>query len=144
MTFFALDPRLERDTLEVAESPLSMLRLFNDERYFWVVLVPKVVDAIEWFDLPDAHQKALMDEALSCGRVIGAQPSTLKVNLGALGNVVRQLHVHIIGRNESDPAWPGPVWGHSPAVPMSAQRQSERVQALKNSALGLRFSFTGI
>lgn len=143
MNRFSLDQRLERDTVPVAESPLSLLRLFNDERYFWVVLVPKVSEAVEWFDLPDAQQKSLMDEALACGRLIGAQPGTHKVNLGALGNVVRQLHVHIVGRHEGDPAWPGPVWGHSPAVPMSPARQSERIQALKNSALGLRFSFTG-
>lgn len=141
---FALDARLERDTLPVAESPLSILRLFNDDRYFWVILVPKIADAVEWFDLPEAQQQRLMDEALACGRVIGAQPEIQKVNLGALGNIVRQLHVHVVGRHEGDPAWPGPVWGHSPAVPMSATRMSERIQALKNSALGLRFSFTGI
>lgn len=141
---FTLDARLERDTIAVAESPLSMLRLFNDDRYFWVVLVPKVANASEWFELSDAQQKALMDEALACGKVIGAQPGTHKVNLGALGNVVRQLHVHVVGRHEGDPAWPGPVWGQSPAVPMSGGQLSARIQALKNSALGLRFSFTGV
>ena len=144
MAMFALDARLERDTLPVAESALSLLRLFNDERYFWVVLIPKVADTAEWFELTDAQQKALMDDTLACGRVIGAQPGVSKVNVGALGNVVRQLHVHVVGRHEGDPAWPGPVWGHSPAIPMSAPRLSERIQALKNSALGLRFSFTGI
>lgn len=141
---FTLDARLERDTIAVAESPLSLLRLFNDDRYFWVVLVPKVADVCEWFELSEAQQKALMDEALACGRVIGAQPGTHKVNLGALGNIVRQLHVHVLGRSEGDPAWPGPVWGHSPAIPTSAERVSARIQALKNSALGLRFSFTGV
>lgn len=144
MTYFALDSRLEQDTLPVAESTVSLLRLFNDQRYFWVVLIPKVPDAGEWFELSEPLQHALMDEALACGKVIGADPATQKVNLGALGNVVRQLHVHIVGRHTDDPAWPGPVWGHSPAVPMSAHCQFQRIQALKNSALGSRFSFTGV
>ncbi len=141
---FTLDARLERDTIAVAESPLSLLRLFNDDRYFWVVLVPKVANASEWFELAEPLQKTLMDEALACGKVIGAQPGTHKVNLGALGNIVRQLHIHVLGRHEGDPAWPGPVWGHSPAVPMGDTVLSARIQALKNSALGLRFSFTGV
>lgn len=144
MNGFLLDARLQRDTVAVAESQLSLLRLFNDERYFWVILIPKVPGAVEWFDLESSWQMCLMDEALTCGKVIGSQPITQKVNLGALGNVVEQLHVHIVGRHSHDPAWPGPVWGHSPAVPMSQQCQSERIQTLKNSILGLRFSFTGI
>jgi diadenosine tetraphosphate (Ap4A) HIT family hydrolase len=141
---FTLDARLERDTIAVAESPLSLLRLFNDERYFWVVLVPKVANVSEWFELAEPLQKTLMDEALACGKVIGAQPGNHKVNMGALGNIVRQLHVHVLGRHEGDPAWPGPVWGHSPAVPMGEALVSARIQTLKNSALGLRFSFTGV
>lgn len=133
-----------RDTIAVAESSLSLLRLFNDERYFWLVLIPKLAGAVEWFDLPTPYQQTLLDEALACGKVIGGLPETQKVNLGALGNVVPQLHIHVVGRHAQDPAWPGPVWGHSPAIPLTPESLSARVRTLKNSSLDLRFSFSSV
>lgn len=141
MNSFILDERLQRDTLPVAESALSLLRLFNDARYFWLVLIPKIPGAVEWFDLIPSHQQQLHAEAMACGKVLGTQPEITKVNLGALGNVVRQLHVHLVARSEKDPAWPGPVWGHSPAIALSEQQFTERVDILQKSSLSTLFTF---
>ncbi|CBL44616.1 conserved hypothetical protein [gamma proteobacterium HdN1] len=141
MSQFILDERLQRDTLEVAESPLSLLRMFNDSRYFWLILIPKIHGAVELHTLPPSVRVQLTNETMLCSEAIANQPNVSKINTGALGNIVRQLHVHIVGRNPTDPAWPGPVWGHSLAVPLSISEHSERVQILKNSVLGADFCF---
>ena len=109
---FTLDPRLEADTLFVADGPLSQLRLMDDARFPWLVLVPRVPDAVEWIDLEGGAQRLLLAEINQAGRLLQAHFAPIeKLNIGALGNIVRQLHIHIVGRRESDAAWPGPVWG---------------------------------
>jgi diadenosine tetraphosphate (Ap4A) HIT family hydrolase len=117
---FALDPRLQADTIHVASLPICELLVMNDSRYPWVILVPRVVGARELYDLSDDQQAIVHADMMGVSRVIGAWPGVEKVNIGALGNVVSQLHIHILGRHAGDPAWPGPVWGHSPRVPYSA------------------------
>ena len=117
---FSLDPRLEADTLFVAQSRLCDVRLMNDSRYRWLVLVPRVVGAVELFDLTPEDGQQAWKEILALGSLVGGLPGVDKVNIGALGNMVRQLHIHIVGRHVGDPAWPGPVWGHSPATPYSS------------------------
>lgn len=138
---FVTDPRLLKDTLPLGRSAHNELRLMNDSRYRWLVLIPQVAEAVEWFDLDSAHRQALFDDVMCCGealRSLGAH----KVNTGALGNVVRQLHVHVLARQEGDPAWPGPVWGHSPAVPYDARALQECCETLARSSLASRFTFT--
>jgi diadenosine tetraphosphate (Ap4A) HIT family hydrolase len=114
---FELDPRLQADTLHLASLPMCELLLMNDCRYPWAILVPHVVGARELHDLSDDQQIAIHADMMRVSRAIGAWPGVEKVNIGALGNVVAQLHIHIVGRHAGDPAWPGPVWGHSPRVP---------------------------
>jgi|ERR1700761_540779 diadenosine tetraphosphate (Ap4A) HIT family hydrolase len=115
MTDFQLHTRLVADTFPIADWKLSRVLLMNDSRYRWVVLVPRRVDAVELFDLPEDDRTLLMAEiADAAARLKG---DAAKINIGTLGNLVPQLHVHIVARNPGDPAWPGPVWGHSPAVP---------------------------
>ena len=116
MTDFVLDPRLAADSAFIADGPLSQVRLMDDTRFPWLVLVPRVNGASEWLELDGGQQRLLLAEINQAGQLIRAQPGVEKLNIGALGNVVRQLHVHLVGRHESDPAWPGPVWGHGAAV----------------------------
>jgi diadenosine tetraphosphate (Ap4A) HIT family hydrolase len=114
---FALDPRLEADTIPIGDLPLSSVLLLNDARFPWFVLVPRRPGASEITDLSDADSAALMGEMRIAARVMLELSQPDKLNLGALGNVVPQLHVHVVGRFRSDPAWPGPVWGHGTRSP---------------------------
>ena len=116
MTDFVLDPRLAADTAFIADGPLSQVRLMDDTRFPWLVLVPRVNGVSEWLELDGGQQRLLLTEINQAGQLIRAQPGVEKLNIGALGNIVRQLHVHLIGRHEGDPAWPGPVWGQGAAV----------------------------
>lgn len=116
MTDFALDPRLAADTAFIADGPLSQVRLMDDTRFPWLVLVPRVNGVSEWLELDGGQQRLLLAEINQAGQLIRAQPGVEKLNIGALGNIVRQFHVHLIGRHEGDPAWPGPVWGQGAAV----------------------------
>ncbi|WP_338546313.1 HIT family protein [Pseudomonas benzopyrenica] len=114
---FQIDPRLASDSLEVASLTLCQVLLLNDRRYDWLVLVPRREGVTEVLDLSPQDQAQLWREVTLVAQVLrGAQPA-LKLNIGALGNIVRQLHLHVLLRQEGDPAWPGPVWGHSPREP---------------------------
>jgi diadenosine tetraphosphate (Ap4A) HIT family hydrolase len=114
---FQLDSRLEADTIPVGDLALSSVLLLNDARFPWFVLVPRIPGASELTDLSDEQSVRLMDEIRVATRVMIALSKPDKVNVGALGNIVTQLHVHVIGRFRSDPAWPGPVWGHGTRSP---------------------------
>ena len=122
MTDFILDPRLERDSAFACDLPLCQVRVFNDERWPWLVLVPRVAGAVELTDLTGLQRAVLMEEivkadeaVLALGATFGRLPE--KTNVAALGNVVSQLHVHVIGRRADDPAWPRPVWNEGVAKP---------------------------
>ena len=112
---FSLDPRLAADTVLVADGPLSQLRLMDDARFPWLVLVPRVPEVSEWLELDGAQQRLLLAEINQAGNLIRTESGTEKLNIGALGNIVRQLHVHLVGRHAGDAAWPGPVWGSGTA-----------------------------
>jgi diadenosine tetraphosphate (Ap4A) HIT family hydrolase len=114
---FTLHPRLAADTIFVEDWALSRVLLMNDARYRWLVLVPRVADVSEVFDLLPADRATLNDETSRAAQMLKRLTACAKINIGALGNLVPQLHVHIVARNPGDPAWPGPVWGHSAAVP---------------------------
>jgi diadenosine tetraphosphate (Ap4A) HIT family hydrolase len=114
---FALDERLAKDPLVIGDMRLSRVLLMNDARWPWLILVPRREGAVELTDL-DANDRALLiEEAASAARFLKAHTGAPKINLGALGNLVRQLHLHVVARNSGDPAWPGPVWGHGAATP---------------------------
>ena len=117
---FALDARLEADTLPLGDLALSSVRLMNDARFPWLILVPRRAALSELTDLDEADAAMLMDEMRIATRVMLALAKPDKVNIGALGTVVSQLHVHVVGRFRSDPAWPGPVWGSGVASPYPA------------------------
>ena len=108
---FEVDPRLAADSAFIADGPLSQVRLIDDTRFPWLVLVPRVAGATEWIDLDGGRQRLLLAELNQVGQLLRAESGVEKLNIGALGNVVRQLHVHLVGRHAGDAAWPGPVWG---------------------------------
>lgn len=112
---FLADPRLQADSAFIAEGPLSQVRLMDDSRFPWLILVPRVAAASEWIDLDGQQQRLLLAEINQVSRLLRAEPGVQKLNIGALGNIVRQLHVHLVGRHEGDAAWPGPVWGSGSA-----------------------------
>lgn len=131
MAGFELDPRLAGDTLLVADGPLSQLRLMDDARFPWLVLVPRVPGAVEWLDLPGDQQRLLLAELNLAGRLLRGLGPVHKLNIGALGNVVRQLHVHVVARQEGDAAWPGPVWGAGARQPYMAERRVALLSSLR-------------
>lgn len=129
MSDFELDPRLAADSAFVADGPLSQVRLMDDQRFPWLVLVPRVAAASEWIDLDGAQQRLLLAEINQVSRLLQQEPGVGKLNIGALGNIVRQLHIHLVARHEGDPAWPGPVWGSGPAQRFDAEVLRQRAEA---------------
>jgi diadenosine tetraphosphate (Ap4A) HIT family hydrolase len=117
MDNFILDHRLEADSVPLGRLSVCQVRLMNDGRWPWLVLVPMRHGAVELHDLPQAGIAAVFDEILMASRALKSVTGALKINTGALGNVVRQLHIHVVARNEGDPNWPAPVWGFGARQP---------------------------
>jgi diadenosine tetraphosphate (Ap4A) HIT family hydrolase len=133
---WTLDPRLEADSIPLGDLPLSRVLLMNDANYPWLILVPRRPNLVELIDLDDSGQATLMIEIARAARALKDVTPCDKLNVAALGNTVRQLHVHVIARRSGDPAGAGPVWGAVPARPYeSAER--ERLAAALRGALGL-------
>ena len=128
-----LDPQLAADTHPVAHLPLSELRLMDDANHPWLILVPRVAGAGEWLDLDDAAQAGLTREITLASRALQAAFKPHKLNVAALGNVVSQLHVHVIARYRDDIAWPRPVWGTATAKPYTPEALVERVATLQRN-----------
>jgi len=119
---FALDPRLQQDTLPIGDFPLCRLLLSNDSNYPWFILVPRRADVSELFQLDDADQQQLWRETTALAELLKDSFDAHKLNVAALGNVVSQLHMHVIVRRRDDAAWPAPVWGKHPAQPYTAEQ----------------------
>lgn len=129
---FALDARLEADSEHVMWLSLCELRLMNDSRWPWLILIPQRQTITEVHDLTPLDQTMLTFETNMAAEGLKRLTGCDKINTGALGNIVRQLHIHVIARNEGDPAWPGPVWGFGPREPYQREVMhtfSARVQA---------------
>ncbi|WP_310541861.1 HIT domain-containing protein [Phenylobacterium sp.] len=136
-----LDPAFLATSHALGDLRLCHVRLQDDARYPWLVLIPRSAGLREIEDLPAADRGVLMEEIVSVGQALrvlgealGARPE--KLNVGALGNVTPQLHVHVVGRRRDDPAWPGPVWGHSPAEVYVGDELTYAVEVARR-ALGL-------
>ena len=133
---FHLDPQLAGDSHPLASLELCELRLMDDANYPWLVLVPRVVDARELIDLAAAQRRRLSDEIDLASRLLRDCFHPYKLNVAALGNLVPQLHVHVVARFESDPAWPAPVWGRVAARPYTPDALVERVALLRDGLGG--------
>lgn len=125
---FILDHRLAADTVPVGDLVLSSVLLMDDSRFPWLILVPRRPGLSELTDLSAADAPTFMDEARLAVGVMLALAKPDKVNVGALGNIVGQLHLHVVGRYASDPAWPGPVWGHGTRIPYPAHAAAALVE----------------
>lgn len=123
---FVLDSRLEQDTFTVGDFPLCRLLLSNDSNYPWFILVPRRADIAEVFELTEADQLQLWKETCALSSLLSGEFKADKLNVAALGNVVSQLHMHVIVRYRADAAWPAPVWGKHAAKPYT----SEQIAAL--------------
>jgi diadenosine tetraphosphate (Ap4A) HIT family hydrolase len=137
LTEFALDPRLRDDTHCVADLALSRLLLMDDSRYPWLILVPRRAGVSELTDLTIGDQALLLSEINRASALVRRLQPVDRINVGMLGNVVPQLHAHIVGRQAGDDAWPGPVWGHGSAQRYAGealQTQLDRLQALLSGA----------
>ena len=127
---FPLDERLERDSVLVTRLGLCQLRLQNDRRWPWLVLVPQRRDVSEVFDLTPLDQAMLTFETNLVGSALKNLTGATKINIGALGNIVRQLHVHVIARQEGDPCWPGPIWGQGCAISYEKEERQAFIEAI--------------
>jgi diadenosine tetraphosphate (Ap4A) HIT family hydrolase len=110
---WSLHPQLAADTVPVCDLPLSRLLAMNDANFPWLILVPRRAGVSEMIDL-GAEQAQLMDEISLVSRALKGETRCDKLNVAAIGNVVPQLHVHIVARRKDDAAWPKPVWGALP------------------------------
>ena len=117
MSDFLLDDRLARDSDCLLKLGLCQLRLIKDSRWPWLVLVPQRSGISELFELTPLDQAMLTFEVNTVAAALKQVTGATKINVGALGNIVRQLHIHVIARTEGDPNWPGPVWGFGAAEP---------------------------
>lgn len=131
-----LHPQLAADSHPVAAFALCELRLMDDANYPWLVLVPRVAEARELTDLTRAQRHGLSDETDRAARALDALVRPFKLNVAALGNLVPQLHVHVIARFEGDPAWPAPVWGRVAARPYTPEQLVERIARLQEALRG--------
>ena len=140
VTAFELDPRLAADTVPLGQSPGCLLLLMNERRYPWLILVPRRAGVREIYELTPGERAALLEQSCVVAETLAREFSAHKLNVAALGNVVPQLHLHHVARFRGDPAWPGPVWGHSPREPYGAD-ELEAVRQRMLSALRQVFPF---
>jgi len=125
MTAFAADPAFAAGSLAVTDWPLCQVRLQDDARFPWLILIPRVAGMVEIEDLSPEDRTRFLDEGLRAGAMVRRMGDALgrpvdKLNMAALGNVTAQLHLHVIGRRRDDPVWPDPVWGRGTPQPWTA------------------------
>ena len=133
---FTLDPRLEAESIPLKELPLSKALLRDDARFPWVVLVPRRWGLTEIHELARDEREILMEEIAKVSAALRALPGAEKINVGALGNLVPQLHVHVVARHAGDAAWPGPVWGVGEREPYAPDALADLAAALRDVLLG--------
>ncbi|MCX7564007.1 HIT family protein [Xanthomonadaceae bacterium XH05] len=136
-TDFELHPRLAADTATVCDLGLSRVLLMDDITWPWLILVPRRTSLRELVDLPRPDRHRLDDEVALASHVLLTLYRPDKLNVAALGNVVEQLHVHVIARHVGDPAWPAPVWGRQPPRTHAPDLRAERVKALRSAFAAL-------
>ena len=131
---FKLDNRIEQDSFLVKENNDFQIRLMDISEVFWVILIPKKSNLTELYELDIKDRNYLLNFAIELGDYLKSKGRYYKTNIGMLGNVVSQLHLHLVMRNKHDPAWPGPVWGFNFKNKLDEKSKSNR------SKLILQFS----
>jgi diadenosine tetraphosphate (Ap4A) HIT family hydrolase len=133
---FKLDERLQADTVPVTSLEMCDVLLMNDARHPWLIVVPRETGLVEISDLGDQAQQRLWREVNRAAKALREVAPCDKLNIGALGNIVRQLHVHVVARREGDAAWPGPVWGHGRAEPYPDDLLHSLLELLRQQFIG--------
>jgi len=138
MTEFRADPAFEAGSVFAIDWPLCQVRLQDDARFPWLILLPRVDGAVELDDLTAEQRAALMEEMVRAGERVRALGQAAgrpvdKLNTAALGNVTRQLHVHVVGRRRDDGLWPDPIWGRPGARPLSADDKAALLRAIREA-----------
>ena len=141
MSGFPPDPAFEVGSVAAAEWALCHVRLQDDERFPWLILIPRIAGAVELSDLSAADRAALMEETVRAGEVVRSLAQAAgrpidKLNVAALGNVTAQLHVHVVGRRRDDPLWPDPVWGRGGTVRYPAEALAQALREIQISRPG--------
>ena len=127
---FKLDDRIEQDSFLVKELNDFQIRIMDVREVFWVILIPTKINLIELSDLDIDKRNKLINFAIELGDFLKSNEEYDKINIGMLGNVVSQLHLHLVMRNKNDPAWPGPVWGHNFNRKLDKQTKEDRCQSI--------------
>ena len=128
---WSLNPQLEKDTISIGDLPLSRVLVIKDANYPWLLLVPRRANTVEIVDLSEVEQAQLMTEVSRVARALKEVTRCDKLNIAALGNLVPQLHVHVIARRAGDAAWPRPVWGVMPPLAHDAEEVQNFISALR-------------
>ena len=138
MTEFTADPAFEAGSVLAVDWPLCQVRLQDDARFPWLILLPRVEGAVELDDLTAEQRAVLMEEVVRAGEVVRALADAAgrpidKLNTAALGNVTRQLHVHVVGRRRDDGLWPDPIWGRPGAVRLAEPDREVLLRAIREA-----------
>lgn len=128
---FELDQRLDEDSEFIADWGEFSIRLMKDERFFWLLIIPRLTSVTEWHELPDKQATRLIKLISFLSKQVKIIDKADKINIAALGNIVSQFHLHLIARHSGDAAWPGPVWGAGQAVPLLTDTQDFRIKAVR-------------
>lgn len=126
---FSIDPVIEQNSIFISNMTLSTVFLKNDKENPWFILVPRKAGAVELIDLNHEEQTMLMEEISLVSEFLKSHYRPHKLNVGSLGNIVTQLHIHVIGRNPTDRAWPGPIWG----TPTTQEFDSNELENIKSN-----------
>lgn len=126
-----LDERLEADSVAVGWRDGCLIRLFRDARYPWLLVIPVMGRFREWWEVNPVQRAAVDGVLADCARVLAALPGVEKTNVASLGNLVPQLHWHVVGRHAADAAWPGPVWGRGDPQPYEPRDQAALIAHLR-------------
>ena len=128
---FVLNSILENDSFPILETKLCLIRLINDARYPWVLVIPKIPNISELHDLSGEEYAEVMETAYKLGAVLKSGFDADKINTAAIGNMVSQLHVHVVSRHEDDAAWPRPVWGVGEMEALADDEVIQRVTIIR-------------
>lgn len=128
---FVLDSKLKSDTFFIADLKISQLLLMNDANYVWTILVPRKPNLTELVDLSFDEQSEVLREINLVSKILQKNFSAEKLNIAALGNVVSQLHIHVIARKKNDATFPKPVWGNAPAKPYAQKDAQDLIEKIQ-------------
>lgn len=142
MKNFELDPRLAEGGFLLAESELCLLLLMNNKVAPWFVLVPKISGVSELYELDSHSQAVLLKEINELSGFVKAQFTSDKLNIAAIGNIVKQLHIHVVGRHEDDDCWPGVVWGADFSEPYQQAEVDEMIDIISNKLPGFSRTYS--